>query len=170
MEHAELNPFNKIKRKLTFEEDFAMPAPERRLIFPYENPASRQTEFNPLLRLLDSAESVPAVSGINAQDCPIEPPYLYNSTSLSVSMGRAKRKPLLSAQKSRQRTPESSAMGQLETVLSQMFRVINTEVEPFITDKQTQVSLKSYEALTANLLKSLKINAQRDEIQSDDTQ
>ena len=53
-------------------------------------------------------------------------------------------------------------MGQLETVLSQMFRVINTEVEPFIPDKQTQVSLKSYEALTANLLKSLKINAQRD--------
>ena len=58
-------------------------------------------------------------------------------------------------------------MGQLETVLTQMFEVINTEVEPFITDKQTQVSLKSYEALTANLLKSLKINAQRDEIQSD---
>ena len=73
----------------------------------------------------------------------------------------------MSAQKSQQRTPESSAMGQLETVLTQMFEVINTEVEPFITDKQTQVSLKSYEALTANLLKSLKINAQRDEIQSD---
>ena len=54
-------------------------------------------------------------------------------------------------------------MGQLETVLSQMFRVINTEVEPFITDKQTQVSLKSYEALTANLLKSLKLNTQREE-------
>ena len=78
-----------------------MPAPERRLIFPYETPASRQTEFNPLLRLLDSAESVPAAGGRNAQDCPIEPPYLYNSTSLSVSKGRVKRKSLLSGQKSR---------------------------------------------------------------------
>ena len=49
-------------------------------------------------------------------------------------------------------------MGQLETVLSSMFKVINEDVEPFLNDKHTQLSLKSYEALTANLLKSLKLN------------
>lgn len=50
-------------------------------------------------------------------------------------------------------------MVQLETVLSSMFEMINEEVEPFIADKQTSVSLKSYEALTTNLLKSIELNA-----------
>lgn len=53
---------------------------------------------------------------------------------------------------------KDDALLQLDSVMTSMFKLIEAEVEPFIDDKQTKVSLKSYKALTQNLLKSLRQN------------
>lgn len=94
--------FNKIKRKLNFEEDLASQASDARLIFPYEGKAQKSSDINPYLRLLDSAESGSACNTRNTQNCALEPSFLYNNASYSVSKGRAKRKSLLSANKKHQ--------------------------------------------------------------------
>ena len=57
--------FDKVKRKLTFEEDYTSMASDGRLIFPYEGGVSKNPDANPFLKLLDSAESVPTFSSRN---------------------------------------------------------------------------------------------------------
>jgi len=50
----------------------------------------------------------------------------------------------------------NSEAKQLESLLQQLFALIKADVEPYLGEEKTKVTLRSYEALTTNIAKSLR--------------
>lgn len=100
-------------------------------------------------------------------DSPLNPERLNSATGNPFLQLIESSAPLPKFESSRSQSPENEAKAarllesraasqQLDGLLDQMFQLIKNDVEPFISDKNTKVSLRSYEALTKNLVKSLK--------------
>lgn len=55
------------------------------------------------------------------------------------------------------------ALGQLDGVLTSMFKLLSADVEPYVQDTQARVALKSYKSLAQNLMKTLKLQKKNQE-------
>ncbi|CDW82729.1 UNKNOWN [Stylonychia lemnae] len=86
------------------------------------------------------------------------------SNDAKLVYGTMSENPFISKQVStldnRTSNPGTSAIDQLDNVLVQMFDFMSLNVEPLIEDTQHKQTLKSYETLTKNLVKSIKLEGQ----------